>query len=200
MVAASQRWLLQSTSGQNRYAIQRIYNVLADGVNKETYYNTVTTITQTAVLTAASSGTGHMSSAGVSAKVAAVINQLLANQMVPMAQMATLSFGTAPPPAQQNRAFVPNVPSIEQVAVPVQHSWTEVFNTGRGGRGGGHGQGRGGRTGGRPSRTPFADAMHGTGATPTMISMVPFGGAPYGRGNQQLTVPGGQTQHCKAKF
>ncbi len=46
-----------------------------------------------------------------------------------MAQMVALSFGTALPPAQQTRAFVPNVPPIQQVAIPAQHPWTAGFNT-----------------------------------------------------------------------
>jgi hypothetical protein len=118
---------LQSMSGQNGYANQTIYNVFADGVNRETGDNTVTTITQTAALTAESGGTGHTISAGVSAEVAKAINQLSANQSALMAQMATLSFGATPPLVQQTRAFVPNVPPIQQIAVPVQHPRTGFF-------------------------------------------------------------------------
>ena len=40
-----------------------------------------------------------------------------------MAQIATLSFGTVPPPAQQSRAFVPNIRPIQQVAIQVQHPY-----------------------------------------------------------------------------
>jgi hypothetical protein len=191
---------LQSTSGQNGYANQMIYNVLADGVNNETNNNMVTTITQTAALTAASGGTGHTSGAGINAKVATAINQLSATQLALMAQMAILSFGTAPPPTQQTHTLVPNVPPIQQVAIPVLHPWTRGFNTGQGGRRGGRGQGHGGCSGSRPSCTLFADTMHGTGATPMMNSMIPFNGATYGGENQQPTMPGGQTQCHKAEF
>jgi hypothetical protein len=88
-------------------------------VDNEINNNTVTTITQTAALRAASSSTGHTSGAGISAKVAVAINQLLANQTALMAQMVVLSFGTAPPSAQQIRVVVPNVLPIQQVAIPV---------------------------------------------------------------------------------
>ncbi len=158
------------------------------------------TITQTAALMAASSGTGHTSAAGISAKVSAAINQLPANQSALMAQMATLSFGTVPPPTQQTRVFMPNVPPIQQVAIPAQHPWAWGFNTGCSGRRGGHGQGCGGHGGSQPIRTLFADAMQGTEAAPTMNSMVSFGVATYGRGNQQPSMPGGQLQRCKAIF
>ena len=91
---------------------------MADWVDDEINIKTVTTITQTAALTAESGGTGHTISAGVSAEVAKAINQLSANQSALMAQMATLSFGTVPPPTQQTRVFMPNVPPIQQVAIP----------------------------------------------------------------------------------
>jgi hypothetical protein len=70
---------LCSTSGQNGYAHQTIYNVMEAGINDNTDDNTVTTITQTAVLTAATGNTTPSSRTAISAKVAATINQLSAN-------------------------------------------------------------------------------------------------------------------------
>ena len=107
----------------------------------------------------------------------------------------------APPMVPQTRATVPreafHVPPIPQVAVPMHQPFTAQagFSTGRGGRRVGRGQGRGGR-GGR-SRTPFADAMRGTGAVvPPMTNMVPYGG-----GTGQLpAAPGGQPHRCNAEF
>ena len=52
---------------------------MANGVDKETNNNMVTSITQTAALTAAYSGTGHTNCAGIKAEVAAAVIQLLAN-------------------------------------------------------------------------------------------------------------------------
>ncbi len=88
---------LCSTSSQNGYAHQKIYNVLEAGINEDTNNNMVTTNMQTAALTAATGITTPSSKTAISAKVAAAINQLSANQTVIMSQMAAMSF--IPPPA-----------------------------------------------------------------------------------------------------
>jgi hypothetical protein len=54
-------------------------------------------------------------------------------------------------------------------------SATGAYPVGRGGQRGGRGRNQGGRQGGR-SRTPFADAMRGTGAAPTITAMILYGG------------------------
>jgi hypothetical protein len=109
-------------SGQNGYAHQTIYNVLEAGINDDTANDTVTTITQTAAVTAATGSMAPSSSTAISAKVAATINQLSANQAAIMSQMAAMSF--VPPPTQHTRAFVPREPfsilPIHQAAVPMQ--------------------------------------------------------------------------------
>ena len=76
---------LRSTSGQNGYANQMIYNVLEE---EDTDNNTVTTITQMAALTTATGGTTPSGGTAISAEVAAAINQLSANQTAIMSQMA----------------------------------------------------------------------------------------------------------------
>jgi hypothetical protein len=79
---------LCSTSGQNRYANQTIYNVLEEGNDEDTNDDTVTTITQTAALTTTMGGTTPSGGTATSAEVAAAINQLSANQTAIMSQMA----------------------------------------------------------------------------------------------------------------
>ena len=135
----------------------------------------------------------------ISAKVAAAINQLSANQTTMMAQMAVMAM--VPPTAPHTRAFVPretfHVPPIPQVAVPMHQPFVAQggYSMGPRGRRGGRGQGRG-RRGGQ-SRTPFADAMRGTGAVaPPMTNIVPYGG---GTGQLQA-APGGQSQCRNAEF
>jgi hypothetical protein len=68
-----------------------------------------------------------------------------------------------------------------------------AFPAGRGGQRGGRGCNQGGCQGGR-SRMPFADAMHGAGATPMMTAMIPYGG-----GIAQ-PPPGMQQQRKKLDF
>jgi hypothetical protein len=133
--------VLCSTSGQNRYTHQRIYNILEAGIDEDNDNITVTTITQTAAVTSATGITTPSSSTAISAEVAAAINQLSANQDAIMSQMAAMSF--VPPPTQHTHAFVPrkpfSVPPIQQVAVPMQQPFAAmgIFNAGcRGQRGG----------------------------------------------------------------
>jgi hypothetical protein len=110
--------------------------------------NTVTTITQTAALTAVTGDTTPFSGTAISAEVAAAINQLSAIQTAIISQMAATSAQMAamsfvPPPAQHICAFVPHkpfsVPPIQQVAIPMQQPFTTtgIFIMGRGGQRGG---------------------------------------------------------------
>ncbi len=86
-----------------------------------------------------------------------------------------------PPPTQNMHAYALReqfyVLPIQQVAVPMQQPFSAAgaYPTGRGGQCGGRGRNQGGRRGGH-SRTPFADAMRGAGAAPTMTAMIPYGG------------------------
>ncbi len=198
--------VLHSTSGQNGYAHQMIYNVMKAGIDDNTDDNMVTTIAQTAALTAVTGNTTPSSKTAVSAKVAAAINQLLANQTAIMSQMAattvqmaTMSF--MPPPAQHTHAFAPCKPFIvlliQQVAVLMQQPFaaTGIFNAGHGGQRGGRGHGRGG-CGGGCSHMLFADAIHSTRAALAMTNLVPYGG-----GITQLpATPGVQQQRCNPDF
>ncbi len=191
--------VLCSTSGQNGYAHQTIYNVLEAGIDEDISDNTVTTITQTAAVTAATGITTPSSSTAISAEVAAAVNQLSANQATIMSQMAAMSF--VPPPTQHTHAFVPREPfsvlPIQQVAVPMQQPFAAmgIFNAGCGGQRGGQGCSRiGGRDG--CSRRPFADAMRGRGNAPAVTNLVPYGG-----GVTQLPVaPSVQQQHRNLDF
>ncbi len=138
---------------------------------------------------------------GIADEVAAVINQLAANQLAIMSQMAATNaqmaaLSVVPPQAQHMRAFAPHeqfhVPPIQQVAVPMQQPFSAVgaYPSGRGGQWVVRGHGRGGRRGGR-SRTPFADTMRGAGTAQPIAAMVPYGGGitqpPTGVQQQQRT-------------
>ena len=76
---------LCSTSGQNKYSNQTMYNIFAKENENESDDNTVTSIMQTAALMATPSSTGTAKGTAVSAKVATAINQLSANQTSMMA-------------------------------------------------------------------------------------------------------------------
>jgi hypothetical protein len=190
---------LHSTSGQNGYSNQMMYHVFDEEHGNESDKDTVMTITQTAAIMAAPGSTSTSQGTAISAKVAAAINQLSANQTTMMAQMAAMTM--APLMVPQTRATVPretfHVPPIPQVAVPMHQPFAAQvgFSTGCSGHRVGRGQGRG-RRGGQ-NRTPFADAMRGTGAVaPPMTNMVPYGG-----GTGQLpAAPGGQPHHHNAEF
>jgi hypothetical protein len=77
--------LLRSTSGQNGYSNQTMYHVFDEEHGNESDKDTVTTITQTAAIMAAPGSTSTSQGTAISAKVAAAINQLLANQTTMMA-------------------------------------------------------------------------------------------------------------------
>jgi hypothetical protein len=175
---------LCSTSIQNGYAYQTMYNVLKDGNDDDTDDDTVTTITQTDA--GAKGGATPSGGTANSAAVAATINQLSANQTAIVSQMAAATAQMAalsvlPPPAQNTRAYAPHnqfyVPPNQQVAVPMQQpfSATGAYPAGRGGQRGGRGCNQGGCQGGH-SHTPFAEAMRGAGAAPMMTKMMPRGG------------------------
>jgi hypothetical protein len=135
------------------------------------------------------SATGSTTPSGdtdISAKVATAINHLSANQTAIMSQMAAVTAQMAalaivPPPAQNTCAYAPRkqfyVSPIQQVALLMQQpiSAAGAHPAGWGGQRGGCSCNQGGRQGGR-SRTPFADAMRGAGAAPTMTAMIPNGG------------------------
>jgi hypothetical protein len=131
---------LQSTSGQNGYTSQNMYNIF-EGTGKDADNNTVTTITpitDVAAMTATTAGTmgtaqpSMMSS--VNAKIAAAINQLLANQTAIMTQMAALSFTPAPANPTTRLRIIANVPPIQQLAVLFQQQFPAGdFSAGRGG-------------------------------------------------------------------
>jgi hypothetical protein len=122
----------------------------------------------------------------ISAEVAAAINQLSANQLAIMSQMAATNaqmapLSVVPPQAKHTRAFAPreqfHVLPIQQVAVPMQQPFlgVGVYPSGRGGQRAWRGCGCGGRRSGS-SRTPFADAMHGAETAQPIAAMVPYGG------------------------
>jgi hypothetical protein len=103
---------LCSTSGQNGYANQTIYNVMEEGIDNDTNNDTVTAITQTAALTTTTGGTTPSGGTAISAKVATAINQLSANQTAIMSQMAAATaqmaaLSVVPPPAQNTHAYAP---------------------------------------------------------------------------------------------
>ncbi len=109
---------LHSTSGQNGYATENMYNVLED--DDDTNEDMVTTITQTETATTTMGPTPTVGLA-VNAEITAAFNQLLANQTAIMSQMAATSFAQAP--AQHTCQYVPHnmfqVPPIQQVAIPM---------------------------------------------------------------------------------
>ncbi len=65
-----------------------IYNVMEAGLDDDTDDNTVTTVTQTAALTTTAGNAKPSGIMAISAEVAAAINQLSANQLAIMSQMA----------------------------------------------------------------------------------------------------------------
>jgi hypothetical protein len=177
---------LRSTSGQNRYANQTIYNVMEAGLDNDTDDDTVTTVTQTTALTTTAGNVTPSDITAIRAEVAAAINQLSANQLAIMSQMAATNaqmaaLSVVPPQARHTRAFAPrkqfHVLPIQQVAVPMQQSFLAIgaYPSGRGGQWAWRGCGRSGRHGGR-SHTPFADAMRGAGTAQHIAAMVPYGG------------------------
>jgi hypothetical protein len=194
---------LRSTSGQNGYANQMIYNVMEAGLDDDTDNDTVMTVTQAAALTTTAGNATPLGITAISNEVAAAINQLAANRLAIMSQMAATNaqmaaLSVVSPQAQHTRAFAPreqfHVPPIQQVAVPMQQPFSAIgaYPSGRGGQQAVHGHGHGGCRGGR-SRTPFADAMHGAGTAQPIAAMVPYGGGitqpPTGVQQQQRRNP-----------
>jgi hypothetical protein len=187
---------LRSTSGQNGYTSKTMYNVLEGDDNTDD--NTVSTITQTAVVAAAGTTATSAGMSGITttvygltinADIAAAINQLSANRATIMTQMVALSF--AQEPTQHTRQFVARdvfqVPPIQQLAIPMQQApfHAGAFHEGHEGHQGRHNLGRGH---GGWGRTPFADYMRNLGAVPATPSHI----VPYGKGNTQLPLGQGQ--------
>jgi hypothetical protein len=172
---------MRSTTGQNGYANQNMYNVF-DGIDDDSDDDTVTTVTPITSIAAATTTTASTLGAAqpslpasMNAKIAAAINQLPQNQTAIMTQMAALSFASTQANPQRARTIV-NVPPIQQLAVPIQQQFPMGnFGAGRGGHRGGRGRGRG--RGGR-GRTPFADYMRTQGGAGAGIPghLVPNGG------------------------
>jgi hypothetical protein len=174
---------MRSTTGQNGYANQNMYNVF-EGIDDDFDDDTVTTVTPITSIasatptTASTMGTAQPSlPASINAEIAAAINQLSQNQTAIMSQMAALSFALTHANPQRARTIV-NVPPIQQLAVPIQQQFPAGnFGAGGGGRRGGRGRGRGRGRGGR-GRTPFADYMRTQGGAGAGIpgQLVPYGG------------------------
>jgi hypothetical protein len=148
----------------------------------------------------ATGGTTPSGGTNISAKVAAAINQLSANQTAIMSQMAAATaqmaaLAVVPPPAQNTRAYAPckqlYVLPIQQVAVLMQQPFSAAgaYPAGWGDQHGGCSCNQGGHQGGC-SRTPFADEMQGAGAALTMTATIPYGGG--------IAQPSpGMQQQCK---
>ncbi len=145
---------LRSTSSQNGYANQMMYNVLEDGNDDDTNDDMVTTITQTDAGT--TGGATPSGGTANSAAVAAAINQLSANQTAIMSQMAAATaqmtaLSVVLPLAQNTHAYALRnqfyVPPIQQVVVPMQQpfSATGAYPAGQGGQHGGRSCNQGGR-------------------------------------------------------
>ncbi len=149
-----------------------MYNILEDENDDDTDDDKVTTIT---LMDAGATGGATPSGGTLSANQTAITSQMAAAT----AQMAALS--VVPPLAPNTRVYVPRnqfyAPPIQHVAVPMQQpfSATGAYPAGRRGQRGGCGCNQGGCQGGC-SRTPFADAMGGTGAAQMMTEMMPRGG------------------------
>ncbi len=131
---------MRSTTGQNGYSTQNMYNVF-EGVNDDTDDDSVTTITPITPVAASATATTSMLGtaqpsipASANAKIAAAITQLLQNQTAIMSQMAALSFTLALANPQRAQAIV-KVNPIQQLAVPIQQQFPAGnFGAGRGGR------------------------------------------------------------------
>jgi hypothetical protein len=183
---------LRNTTGQNGYTNNTIYNAFTNG-DEDTdndMVNTIVTVPPTvpqaaATVTMAASSLGTATGSAIDAEVVAAISQLSANQTAIMSQMAAMSFIPTNTHDTRKQQHMFQVPSIQQLAIPVQQSFQQAaFN---GGRRGGRGCGRG--HGGR-GRTPFADHMRMTGGSPAMQSSV----FPLTRGGTQVPPIHGGTQ------
>jgi hypothetical protein len=174
-----------------------MYN-LFEGTSKDTNNNRVTTITPImdvaamAATTAGTMGTAQPSMMlTVNAKIAAAINQLLANQTAIMTQLAALLVTPAPANPTSRVRIIANVPPIQQLVVPFQQQFPAGdFSASRGGRRGGCGCGRGC---GGCGRTLFADYQRAQGGAGVGMQgqIVPHGG---GVVLFQPAVPMGTTQ------
>jgi hypothetical protein len=94
-------------SGQNSYGLKQNIYIILNGAN-DMDDDTVTTVIQA---TAAATTTGRTTATTtivIPPKIAAAINQLLANQTAIMSQMVAMSF--APAPTQATQRFVARKP------------------------------------------------------------------------------------------
>jgi hypothetical protein len=162
---------LRSTTGQNGYTNNNIYNAFKKNDN-DTNNKSVTTsatVPQAAAEATSSLGTSPCTNFAGNAEIAAAINQLSANQTAIMSQMATMSFAPGTTQATRGASNTFQVMPIQQLASPLQQNFPQgKFNAGRGHCGGrGRGRGHGGR-----GRTPFTDHMHAAGLVPALPSQI----------------------------
>jgi hypothetical protein len=116
---------LRNMAGQQGYTQQNIY-CISDKCKDEGTNNSKTAITQTTAAAIMGSVLGNTyantTTSTIPTEVTAAINQLSANQMAIMQQIAVMSF--SPPPSIAAPAF--NIPPIQSVTIPNQN----LFNTG----------------------------------------------------------------------
>ncbi len=112
---------LRNMASQQGYVQQNMYNILGVDGGEETDDDITVTLPMVAAAMATAGGTMIGSTyaatnvATITAKVTAAINQLLANQMHIMQQMAAMNIAS-PPPAIAAPAY--NVPPIQSVNIP----------------------------------------------------------------------------------
>jgi hypothetical protein len=124
-------------------------------------------------------GTSPSTNFAGNTEITAAINQLSANQMAIMSQIAAMSLALATTQATRGASNTFQVLPIQQLAIQMQQNFPQgKFNAGCGHCGGrGRGQGRGGR-----GRTPFADHMCAAGLVPALPGQI----VPFGRGGVQI--------------
>ncbi len=142
---------LRNMAGQQGYVQQNMYTILDIDGGEETDDKTTVTLPTVAAAMATAGGTmmgstyAATNALTITAKVTAAINQLSANQMHIMQQMAAMNV-TSPPPAIAAPAY--NVPPIQSVTIP-NH---QAFPAGGFHQGGGAARGGSYRRGGRRGR------------------------------------------------
>ncbi len=126
---------LHSTTGQNGYTNNTIYNAFKNN-DKDTNNDTVTTTVMVpqavaATTTSSSFGTSPSTNFAGNAEIAAAINQLSSNQMAIMSQMATMSFALATIQATRRASSTFLVLPFQQLAIPLQQNFPRgEFNAG----------------------------------------------------------------------
>ncbi len=114
---------LRSTTGQNRYTNNTIYNTFENN-DKDTNNDTVTmtvTVPQAvaATMTSSSFGTSPSTNFACNAEIASAINQLLANQTAIMSQMAAMSFAPVTTQATRGASNTFSVLPFQRLAIPL---------------------------------------------------------------------------------